>query len=138
MVLILDPAEPITGDFLRSLTKQNLALARLEMTWGRRGYVEKWANAALDVQRFWRGTRRRWLASVRRKARAKRRKAIVHLREAHAVLLERDPETLETALPMLDKAENQDPRCGELSDAVWPSRAGRVSSRGTVLMRGPL
>ena len=49
---------------LRSLSKQNLSLARLEMTWSRRGYAQKWAEAAnegdLPTQREaqGRGTRR--------------------------------------------------------------------------------
>ena len=55
--LILDPDEPLTGDFLRSLSKPHLAMARLEMTWGQRANVEKWQKYATDVQRCWRGFR---------------------------------------------------------------------------------
>ena len=42
--LILDPDEPLTGDFLRSLSKPHLAMARLEMTWGPAGQCGKMAK----------------------------------------------------------------------------------------------
>ena len=114
MVLILKKNEPITGDLLRSLSKADLALARLEMTWERRDRIKVWTRAAVDVARFWRGARIRHLAAVRREARWMRRSAVENMVKAHEVLLRRDPEELPAALPWLATAAGFDPKCGEV------------------------
>ena len=114
MVLILKKNEPITGEMLRSLSKHDLALARLEMTWERRDRIKIWTKGAVDVARFWRGARIRHLAAVRREARWMRRSAVENMKVAHEVLLRRDPEELPKALPWLAAANKFDPKCGEV------------------------
>ena len=116
--LILDPEECLTGDFLRSLAKVDLALARLEMTWGQRANVDTWLRCAIDAQRCWRGFRMRWYGEVRKDARDQRREALKFMTQAHTVLLKRDPAELKGALELLKFAGRQDNRCGE----IWSLR----------------
>ena len=116
--LILDPDEPLTGDFLRSLSKPHLAMARLEMTWGQRANVEKWQKYATDVQRCWRGFRQRWYGEVRKDARDQRREALKFMTQARVILERRDPAELKECLELLKFAGRKDHRCGE----IWSLR----------------
>ena len=104
------------------------------MTWDRRDRIKIWTKSAVDVARFWRGSRIRHLAAVRREARNRRRGAVRRMVKSHEVLVRRDPEELEIALPWLDEAAGEDPYCGE----VWALRGeilcGSAASRWAGLL----
>mmetsp|Transcript_11886 Transcript_11886/g.17801 ORF Transcript_11886/g.17801 Transcript_11886/m.17801 type:complete len:364 (-) Transcript_11886:80-1171(-) len=104
---VLDPTVAINGDLLRSLSKADLRLARLEMQWDRRDTGHLWITAALTWQRIWRGVIARRRAKKRAKARNLRRKAIIEIEKA-----QNSQGT--DALEALDRAREADPYCDEI------------------------
>lgn len=107
MPRILDPNEPITADRLRTLSKLDLRLARIEMSWGRRDVRQRWVRSTLDVQRLWRGWCSRRYVSAHDCARQRRLRA--------CTLVERSRKQSGTdALQLLSEAAENDPTCGEV------------------------
>lgn len=119
MPRILDPDAPISGDRLRALSKLELRLARLEMSWDRRDIGQRWVRATLDVQRLWRGWCSRRYSSAHECARQRRLRA--------CTLIERSREQGgPDALKWLSEAAENDPTCGE----VFLTRAALLHAIG--------
>jgi len=113
---------PVTGDLLRSLTREELRLARLEMQFDRPDLHEKWTRAANDIQRAFRGLQRRRQFAVLDVARQARRVACDRVAEAQSLLErtysddddERRRRLAAEALAALEAARTQDPACREI------------------------
>ncbi|KAJ1454945.1 hypothetical protein M885DRAFT_520847 [Pelagophyceae sp. CCMP2097] len=112
---VLDPDAPITADLLRTLTREQRVLARLEMTWGRRDQQARWVRHATDVLRVYRGMRARRQCARLLVASRRRALSVRKLGEAQSSLASGAAGREARALACLREAAAADPRCGDVA-----------------------